>query len=199
MEMMMQPIDMMLEEMIRNDYLYNNTIYLNYELDRDTQVKFTRQLEKLCEKELLKPEKERNNVKIKITSYGGSAYGLFAIISKFEHYQEKGIVIETHVDGFTASAGSKIAMAGSKGHRYITRYGRMLVHQTQLYKRGYSTLQEEIKGAEDCLKDWDTVKEIFKKHSKLTDEDIENFTEKNIDFTYNSKECVEKGFIDHIV
>ena len=89
-------------------------------------------------------------------------------------------------------------MAGSKGHRYMTRYGTVLIHQSN-GGRGYSTLQESIKDVEESLKDWETLKNIFRKHSKLTEEDMLNFTEKNIDFVYRPDECIEKGIVDIIL
>lgn len=188
----------LLTEMKKNDYLYNNTIYLDTEIDRESQVLFCRQLRKLSEKELLKPESERNHIKIRISSFGGWVCSVFAMISDMEMWQEKGIIIETYCDGYTASGGSKILMAGSKGYRYMTRYGTVLIHQSN-GSRANLTLQESVKDVEESLKDWETLKQIFKKHSKLTDEDIFNFTDKNIDFTYRPEECLEKGIVDVIL
>lgn len=188
----------LLTEMKKNDYLYNNTIYLDTEIDRESQVLFCRQLRRLSEKELLKPESERNHIKIRISSFGGWVCSVFAMISDMEMWQEKGIIIETYCDGYTASGGSKILMAGSKGYRYMTRYGTVLIHQSN-GSRANLTLQESVKDVEESLKDWETLKQIFKKHSKLTDEDIFNFTDKNMDFTYRPEECLEKGIVDVIL
>ena len=188
----------LLMEMKKNDFLHNNTIYLDCEIDRESQVMFCRQLRKLAEKELVKPEKERQPIKIRISSFGGWVCSVFAMISDMEMWQEKGIIIETYCDGYTASGGSKVLMAGSKGHRYMTRYGTVLIHQSN-GGRGYSTLQESIKDVEESLKDWETLKNIFRKHSKLTEEDMLNFTEKNIDFVYRPDECIDKGIVDIIL
>ena len=188
----------LLMEMKKNDFLHNNTIYLDCEIDRESQVMFCRQLRKLAERELVKPEKERQPIKIRISSFGGWVCSVFAMISDMEMWQEKGIIIETYCDGYTASGGSKVLMAGSKGHRYMTRYGTVLIHQSN-GGRGYSTLQESIKDVEESLKDWETLKNIFRKHSKLTEEDMLNFTEKNIDFVYRPEECIEKGIVDIIL
>lgn len=196
---MVIPQNRILDEMKINDYLKDNTIYLDTEIDRESQVKFCRELRKLAEQELKKPKDERKNIKIRISSFGGWVCSVFAMVSYMEYWQEQGIIMETYCDGYCASGGSKILMAGSKGHRYITRYGTVLIHQSNQYKQGYSTLQEDIKAVEDSLKDWETLKTIFKKHTKLTEEDINNFTEKNIDFTYRPLECLEKGIVDHIL
>ena len=198
-ETILETQNTLLDEMKLNDYLYKNTIYLDTEINRDSQVLFCRQLEKLAKQELEKPEEERGHIKIRISSFGGWVVSVFAMISYMEHWQEQGVVIETYCDGYCASGGSKILMAGTKGYRYMTRYGTVLVHQSNSFKYGNSTLQEDIKEVEESLKDWETMKDIIKKHTKFTEEDIANFTEKNIDFVYRPQECIEKGIIDKII
>jgi ATP-dependent protease ClpP protease subunit len=197
MEVMM-PLNRILEEMKINDYLKNNTIYLDCEIDRESQVRFCRELRKLSEQELAKPESDRKNIIVKISSFGGWVVSTFAMVSYMEYWQEKGIVIETHGDGFTASGGSKILMAGSKGHRYITRYGTVLIHQSGGYGNSY-TLSEKINELKYSLKDWELIKKMFRKHTKLTEEDMDNYIEKNVDFIYYPEECVEKSIVDHII
>lgn len=187
-----------LEEMKVNDYLKNNTIYLDCEIDRESQVRFCRELRKLSEQELVKPKSEQKHIKIRISSFGGWVCSVFAMVSYMEYWQEKGIIIETYGDGYTASGGSKILFAGSKGHRYITRYGTVLIHQSGGFGSAY-TLQEKINELKYTLKDWELIKKMFKKHTKLTDEEINNFTEKNVDFTYYPEECIEKSIVDHII
>ena len=195
---MMVPVNRVLEEMKINDYLKHNTIYLDCEIDRESQVRFCRELRKLAEQELSKHESERQHIKIRISSFGGWVAATFAMVSYMEYWQEKGIIIETHGDGYTASGGSKILMAGSKGHRYITRYGTVLLHQSGGYSNAY-TLQEKVNELKYTLKDWELLKKMFRKHTKLTDKEIVDFTEKNVDFIYYPEECVEKSIIDHII
>lgn len=195
---MIMPVNRILEEMKINDYLKNNTIYLDCEIDRESQVRFCRELRKLAEQELAKPESERQPVKVRISSFGGWVVSVFAMVSYMEYWQEQGLIIATYGDGYTASGGSKILMAGSKGHRYLTRYGTVLIHQSGGYSGAY-TLQEKINELKYTLKDWELLKNMFRKHTKLTEEDIENFTEKNVDFVYYPEECIEKSIVDHII
>lgn len=188
-----------LQQMKLNDYTRNNIIYLDCEIDRNSQVMFCRQLEKLAKAELGKEVKDRKNIIVKISSYGGVVWDVFAMVSMMEYWQSKGIIIETHCVGYVASGGSKILMCGSKGHRYITKYGRVLIHQSNSGKHGYTTLQEDINELKYALQDWEEIKNMFREHTKLTEIDIENLTEKNVDVIYNSKISVEKGFADHII
>ena len=194
----MIPQNKALEEMKLNDFLSLNTIYLDTEIDREAQILFCRQLRKLANQELLKPLEEQKHIKIRISSFGGMIVSVFAMVSDMEYYQEKGIIIETYCDGFCASGSSKILMAGSKGYRFITRYGWVLLHQSQ-FNIGSCTLQERRNDLKYDLKDWEIMKSIMRKHTKLTEQDINNFTEKNLDVTYYPKECVEKSIVDYIM
>ena len=114
-----------------NDYLKDNTIYLDCEVDRESQVLFCRQLRRLCERELKKKKEDRKPIKIYISSYGGVLVDYFAMASMILHYEEKGIIIETINMGYSCSAGFYLLILGTKGHRYSTRYGELLVHQIQ--------------------------------------------------------------------
>ena len=194
----MIPQNRTLEEMKLNDFLSQNLIYLDTEIDREAQILFCRQLRKLANQELLKPKEEQKHIKIRISSFGGMVVSVFAMISDMEYWQEKGIIIETYCDGYCASGASKLLMAGSKGYRYITRYGWVLFHQPNFFI-GNCTLQERKNDLKSDLKDWEILKTMMRKHTKLTEEDINNFTEKNLDVTYYPQDCVEKSIVDYIM
>lgn len=194
-----QVVNRLLDEMKLNEYLKDNVIFLDTEIDRESQVQFCHQLRKLAEQELTKPKEEQKPIKVRISSFGGWVISLFAITSYMEYYKEKGIIIETYCDGFCCSAGAKILMCGSKGHRYSTRRALILVHQTQFNGSGYMTLQEKRQELKYDERDWEVICDIFRNNTKLTEEDIENFTKRNLDISYNPVEALEKGIIDHIL
>lgn len=192
-------INRQLEEAKLNDYLKNNTIYLDCEVDRDSSVWFCRQLTRLAERELRKEEKDRKNIKVMINSYGGCVVDFFYIASTILRYEEKGIIIETYCNGYAMSAGAYILMLGTKGHRYATRFCNIMVHQTQLTLCNNYTQADLKRLNEDIEKNWDILVEIMKKYTNMTDEDIAKLTDKNLDVTYHSKEALEKGIIDKII
>lgn len=192
-----QYVDQTFVTMKINDLLYDNTIYLDCEVDRNSQVRFCRELRKLAKQELEKPIEKRLPIKIRISSFGGWACSLMAMVSEMEYWDEKGVIIETYCDGYTASAGSKILMAGTKGHRYITRYATCLIHQPN--GGCYGTYAEMKQQIDELSKDFETIKEMFRKHTKLTEEDLENLTKYNLDVTYRPQECIEKGIVDIIL
>lgn len=191
--------DPILQEMQINDYKYKNIVYLDDEVYRDSQLKVVRQLSKLANKELQKDKADRRPIKLVISSYGGNVYDAYAIISKMEEIQEKGIEIHTHCNGYAASAGSLILIAGTKGHRTSSRYAWILFHQPQLYSDGHETMQERLSSVRELEVLWRTLTTIIKKHSEIPESEIEDYTEKNIDFSYTPEECIDRKIIDKIL
>ena len=61
------------------------------------------------------------------------------------------------------------------------------------------TLQEKIADARQTEKDWGVLKGIIKENTKLTDEEIDNFTRLNLDVWFSPQEALEKGIVDHIL
>ena len=190
---------LLLNQMKVNDYIKNNVIYLDTEIERESQVLFCRQLEKLALQELAKEEKDRKPITIKISSYGGVVWDVFCMVSMMEYWQEKGITIKTVCMGYVASGGSKILMAGSKGHRYITRYARVLIHQSNSFSYGHTTLQEKLMDAKYSLEDFELIKEMFRKHTKLSEEQLKDLVDKNIDVQFFADEAVKLGLADNII
>lgn len=189
----------LLDQMKATDYLKNNTLYFDDEFDRDSCTLFCRQLKKLAEQELKKDEDKRQHIKVIISSYGGNVYDYYTCASLMEYYQEKGIIIETHCYGYAMSAGAKLLIVGSKGHRYCTRYASILLHQIQTGQYGRMTAQEKIADVKQLERDWNVLKSIIRKHTKLTEQELEDFTRLNLDVYYSPEEALEKGLVDHLI
>lgn len=191
-------VDSTTEEMLLNDYRYYNTIYVNDEIDRELQIKFCRQMRKLAKDELAKVEKDREPIKIRITSYGGSVYSYYAMASEIERAKDSGLIVETYCDGFAYSAGAYLLMLGTKGHRYATRYCDILLHQAN-FGMGRVTHQEAKDTIESLDKCWEVLKDIMRKNTNLTEEEMDNFLITNRDYRYNGEEAIKKGIIDELL
>lgn len=189
----------LLEQMKLTDYTKNNTIYFDSEFDRESCSVFCRQLKKLGEQELKKEKEKRKHIKVIISSYGGNVLDYYTCASLMEYYQEKGLIIETHCYGYAMSAGAKLLILGSKGHRYCTRYASILLHQIQTGQWGSMTMQEKIADVKQLERDWETLKTIIKKHTKLSEQEIEDFTKNNLDVYYTPEEAVQKGIVDNLI
>ena len=181
-----------------NDYLKDNTIYLDCEVDRESQVLFCRQLRRLCERELKKKKEDRKPIKIYISSYGGVLVDYFAMASMILHYEEKGIIIETINMGYSCSAGFYLLILGTKGHRYSTRYGELLVHQIQC-GQPYGSQTDMKERMNNIEENWEVLKSIMREHTNMTEEDITNLTAKNVDVIYSPQKAIEKGIVDKLI
>lgn len=191
--------DTILEDMQLKDYKRDNTIYVK-DLDSiDVQIKICRQLRKLGEKELKKIEKDRQPIKMRISSFGGLLISCFAIVSEMKRLQDMGIVIETYCDGFAISAGAIILMCGTKGYRYTSRYSQILVHQIQCGNSFRETHKELRERAKTTDNQWEILKGIIVDNTKITEAEAENYVTSNIDYTYSSLEAKDKGIIDIIL
>jgi len=67
-------------------------------------------------------------IRININSYGGSVKNLFDVFSVVNAVKEKGVIVETQSDGIAGSSASLMLAMGSRGHRYITPQGSVMVH-----------------------------------------------------------------------
>lgn len=94
----------------------------------------------------IRNQSELNNGRIDlyINSYGGSATIAFHIVELMELAKRNDITVRTMVTSAAYSAGSIIAVAGSPGHRYISRDAQHLAHYGFSANSGNSTpLQAE--------------------------------------------------------
>ena len=191
-------VNQLYEDMKKNDYLNKNTIYIDKEFNSDSCMLLTRQLIKLCEQELEKDESLRKHIVIIISSYGGVLDDFYTVKSFMEYYKEKGIIIETINYGKSMSAGAYLLMSGSKGYRKSTRYGSIMVHQIQC-GQSYGSMKDMNINNKNIQKNWEVLKDIMRECTNLTEKELEDFTEKNIDFTYTPQEALEKGIIDKLI
>lgn len=67
-------------------------------------------------------------ITVYIDSNGGQAYLCIHLVMLFELAKKKGIIVKTIVPSHAFSCGSLLAIAGTKGERYIGRDAEHLVH-----------------------------------------------------------------------
>lgn len=63
-----------------------------------------------------------------INSYGGNAHLCDHVVELIEMAKREGVVVRTIVTGAAFSAGSVVAVAGTKGERYIAKGAQHLAH-----------------------------------------------------------------------
>ena len=103
--------------------------------------------------------------------------------------------ISTLVIGQACSAGSLLAMAGTKGKRFALPHAKIMIHQPS---GGYSGQATDIDiHAQEILKTKKRLNEIYVKHTGQPIDVIEKNMERDKFFT--SDEALEFGLIDKII
>ena len=180
-----------------NDYIKNNTLYLEDEITMDSINMLSRQLKCLAESELLLDKNDRKPIKIIISCYGGEARSTFYFCDLMEYYINKGIEIYTYTTSMAYSGAFKIAICGSK--RFAYKRSHFMCHQQLWMDNMTKTYTDEKRSAERSQEMFDTLVEIITSHTKITREMFESYAERNNNFFMNSKEALKYGVIDKIL
>ena len=135
------------------------------------------------------PEKE---ISMYINSPGGVVYAGFAIYDTMKMISNP---ISTFAVGVTASFGTVLLTAGTKGHRYALPHATIHMHQPLGGAQGQAT-DIEI-AARQILRQKAILNDILAKSTGQPLEVIERDTDR--DFYLDAKAAVEYGLIDQIL
>lgn len=135
------------------------------------------------------PEKE---IQMYINSPGGQIYAGLAIYDTMQMLPNR---ISTVAVGVTASFGTVLLTAGSKGHRYALPNATIHMHQPLGGAQGQAS-DIEIQ-AREIIRLKSRLLEIMSKHTGKTLADIEHDT--NRDFYLDAKQAVEYGVVDQVL
>ncbi|MGC9357346.1 MAG: ATP-dependent Clp protease proteolytic subunit [Anaerolineae bacterium] len=135
------------------------------------------------------PERE---ISLYIHSPGGEIAAGLAI---YDTLQLIHAPVSTMAVGMTASMAAILLTAGTKGRRYALPHATILLHQPSGGVQGQAA-DIEI-AAKEILRMRDLINDILRRHTKLTDEQIEKFTDR--DFYMTAQEAEEYGVVDRVV
>ena len=135
------------------------------------------------------PEKE---IQIYINSPGGQIYAGLAIYDTMNMLSNR---ISTVAVGMTASFGTVLLAAGTKGHRYALPNATIHMHQPLGGAQGQAT-DVEIQ-AREILRLKSRLTEIMATSTGKTLKEIEHDTER--DFYMDAKQAVEYGIVDQVL
>ncbi|NMC79508.1 MAG: ATP-dependent Clp protease proteolytic subunit [Chloroflexi bacterium] len=135
------------------------------------------------------PDKE---IQMYIHSPGGQIYAGLAIYDTMQMIPNK---ISTWAVGVTASFGTVLLAAGSKGHRYALPHATIHMHQPLGGAQGQAS-DIEIQ-AKEILRLKARLNEILSHHTEKSLEAIEHDTER--DFYLTSDQAVEYGLVDQVL
>ncbi len=135
------------------------------------------------------PERE---ISLYVNSPGG---GIAAGLAIYDTMQLLRAPISTIAVGMTASMGTVLLTAGKKGRRFALPHATIHLHQPLGGVQGQAT-DIEI-AAREILRMRTLLNELLMKHTGLSEEQIERFTDR--DFYMTAEQAVEYGIIDQVL
>lgn len=124
-----------------------------------------------------------------INSYGG---GVFAAFAAIDFIQQSEIPVHTIIEGASASAATLMSVVGAK--RYIRPHASMLIHQLSSWFGGkLAEIEDDYKNVTQMH---ETIKEIYKKHTKIRDAELEDMLKH--DLWWKADKCLDEGLVDEI-
>jgi ATP-dependent Clp protease protease subunit len=134
------------------------------------------------------PEKE---IRFYINSPGGQVTSGLAI---YDTMQMISAPISTWAVGMTASFGTLLLLAGTKGRRYALPHATIHMHQPLGGAQGQAT-DIEIQ-AREILRLKALLNGVIEKHTKMTQADIERYTDR--DYYMTAEHAVNLGVVDEV-
>lgn len=133
------------------------------------------------------------SITVYINSPGGSGPLVMHLVGLFELAKRNNIIVRTVVTDMAYSAGSMLAVAGSKGERFINRTAEHLVHYGQ-FDGFRKTTPLQIERGADRWKRWTkTMVNHYKAYATIPD--LEEKI-KDDHFWIPSSKCIKWGLAD---
>ena len=174
-----------------NNYIYShvNHIYFNNNITSSTAFELNKELRNIENK--LKTIALTLSVEVKpiylhLTTDGGEIYSAMSVVDCIKSIS---IPVYTVIDGFVASAGTLISLAGKK--RYIGENAYMLIHELRSGFWGKMTsIDEEYSNLKKIMTH---ITKIYIDNTKITKKELEGFLKKDV--IWDAKECITKGLV----
>jgi ATP-dependent Clp protease protease subunit len=139
----------------------------------------------------LEREDSEKDIQFFINSPGGSVYAGMAIYDTMQMIQAP---VATFAVGLTASFGTLLLLAGTRGKRYALPNATIHMHQPLGGAQGQAS-DIEIQ-AREILRLKSTLNGIIQNHTNMTEEQVLKYTDRDIYFT--PEQAKELGVIDSI-
>ena len=132
---------------------------------------------------------------VNIHTFGGCTITAFAIYNKLRRFKrEKGINITTRVDGYCASAGVALLLAGDK--RIGNAYAEPFVHNAWTWTWDDLDKKKATKIAEDLTKTDNQIAALYADRTSITTEEALSFMD--ADTWLTADQCMQYGFFTEL-
>lgn len=174
-------------------YSQFNHVYFNDDITYDTMFALNKELRNVETKvktAAIALGVEPQPIYLHITTHGGGIHAAFSAVDCIEQLT---VPVYTVADGFVASAGTLLTLAGKK--RYITPNAYMLIHELRSGVWGKMTsIDEEYLNLKKVM---DHITSFYMRRTHLTKKSLEKILAKDI--IWNAQECLEKGLVEEIL
>lgn len=189
--------DPVISEILINAQQNERKIYMIEEFNRESTFKVIRALDKITSIDIENGISPKNSepIWLVIDSYGGCLHSCFNLASVIRKYKKAGWVINT-VGMRAMSAGFYILMMGS--NRYAYELGSFMVHDQRAFEYGYKTVRDKRVELKEWEKEWARLKSLIFEYTDITDEEIEWYVERGLDWNMDANEMILKGVIDYV-
>jgi ATP-dependent Clp protease protease subunit len=177
---------------VEKDLFQERIIYLNEDISSYTIANIVPLIHKINKEDENVPTEERKPIHLHITSYGGSAYDGWSIVSAIENSKTP---VYTYVEGYAMSMALPIYLSGAK--RFLGKYATLLYHEL---RGGANGTRQEVKRLD---KEYDRLQKIYDDYiiakSKITQEILDYHQEKVSDWYIGLEESKQYQLYDEII
>ena len=143
--------------------------------------------------EYIKWHPEIGHAVFEIMSPGGSLFEAWRIIGMMEYWKSRGLVIETKVYGFAASAGFIIFVNGTHGHRYASETAELMWHELYTFEFFKVNRPSDIEDEAKVLRHLqNTASNFLADRSSLSKDEWDEKVSKK-DFWISGKQALKYG------
>ena len=192
----------------------DNTIYFNEDITHKTVFQLNVALRKLEKKllshgsgfgEILRHELERRNmppppnleammgsvpIRLHVTTYGGLVDAAFSAVDCIKGLK---VPVVTVVDGYVASAGTLITLAGTR--RLMLPNASMMIHE--LRTTIWGKMKDLTDSYENSAKTMEHLVEFYNAHTKLSKKKLEKTLQRDVN--WRAEECLKHGLVDEVL
>lgn len=172
--------------------IYGDIVAFNY-LNDGTEYDLKNLKESLSKLSINKGD----TLTINIHTYGGNtttAFGMYNLIKRFKNDYE--VNIRTRVDGYCASAGVILLLAGDKDKRVGNQYLKPFIHNAWVWQYESVSKEDAKKVYEELTLVDNVIAELYASETSITKEEALQFMGENRDLT--TDECLKYGFYSEL-
>ena len=140
-------------------------------------------------------EEKAEDIKLYISTYGGSAHEMFAIYDVMNFCRTL-CDIETIGIGKVMSAGTLLLAAGTRGKRKLGKHCQVMIHSVNGGSIGeLHSLENEMEQMKNLQ---DTYIQCLSNETSMTNRQIQTLINRKVNVYLSSEEAIEKGLADEV-